>query len=83
MSCSSESRLPGVGHKETKRVLSTRVRIRGAVAGQLLERRPDLEVALLADGSHENWTLLGCVGDLEHTQVIDFWHLIEKLSEAG
>jgi len=50
---------------------------------QLLERRPDLSVALLGDGSHENWNLLGCVGDLEHTQVLDFWHLIEKLSKAA
>jgi len=50
---------------------------------QLLERRPQLQVALLSDGSHENWDLLGCVGDLEHTQLLDFWHLIEKLSKAA
>jgi hypothetical protein len=49
----------------------------------LLQRRPDLAVVLLGDGSPENWNLLGCVGDLEHVEVLDFWHLIEKLSKAA
>jgi hypothetical protein len=49
----------------------------------LLQRRPDLQVVLLGDGSPENWNLLGCIGVVAHTQVLDFWHLIEKLSAAA
>lgn len=53
-----------------------------------LEQRPDLEVAVLADGSHENWELLGnamaeFLPDKEVRQVLDLWHVLEKLGAAA
>jgi hypothetical protein len=56
-------------------------------AHKLLEKRGHLNVVLLADGAHELWTLLE-----EHfpesvfgktIRLVDFWHLIEKLSAAA
>jgi hypothetical protein len=53
----------------------------------ILERMPQLALVLLADGAHEMWDLL-----LRHLpsevaanarQLIDFWHLVEKLSKAA
>jgi hypothetical protein len=53
-----------------------------------LEQRPDLEVAVLADGAHENWDLLGnamaeFLPDKEVRQVLDLWHVLEKLGAAA
>ena len=53
-----------------------------------LEPRPDLEVAVLADGSHENWELLGAamaefLPDKEVRQILDLWHALEKLGAAA
>lgn len=53
-----------------------------------LEQRPDLEVAVLADGAHENWELLGnamaeFLPDKEVRQVLDLWHVLEKLGAAA
>lgn len=52
---------------------------------QLLDRRPDLRVALLADGAPEMWNLLGTVRELgiKVHELVDFWHLMEKLSRAA
>ena len=51
------------------------------------EQRPDLKVALLADGAHEMWNLLephfpATVFGTVHREV-DFWHLAEKLAAAA
>ncbi len=53
-----------------------------------LEQRPDLEVAVLADGAHENWELLGnamaeFLPDKEVRQILDMWHVLEKLGAAA
>lgn len=54
---------------------------------QLRERRPDLELVLLADGAPEMWKLLdenfpvGVFG--ERHRGLDFWHVIEKLAAAA
>lgn len=51
------------------------------------QRREPLDLVLLADGAAENWTLLdkhfgsGALGIPTH--LIDFWHLLEKLSAAA
>ena len=55
---------------------------------RLLQARPDLRVVRLADGAHEMWNLfegesfapevLGTFVDL-----VDFWHLLEKLAPAA
>jgi hypothetical protein len=52
---------------------------------RLLERRPDLRVSVLADGAPEMWNLLGCVSALgiKPMELVDFWHLIEKLRAAA
>jgi len=54
----------------------------------VLEQRPDLEVAVLADGAHENWELLGdamaeFLPDKKVRQVLDLWHVLEKLGAAA
>jgi hypothetical protein len=53
----------------------------------LRRHRPDLVVMQLADGAHENWNLLAEQFDEEAfgetRQLIDFWHLLEKLSAAA
>jgi len=53
-----------------------------------LEQRPDLQVAVLADGAHENWELLGgamaeFLPDTEVREILDLWHVLEKLGAAG
>ena len=55
---------------------------------RMRRRRRDLRVMLLGDGAPENWNLLGAEFDDGATfgvvsQLIDFWHLIEKLSAAA
>ncbi len=56
-------------------------------AGWLMEKRPDLQLILLADGAHEMWNLLELHFSEEtfgkRHRLIDFWHLIEKLSPAA
>jgi len=55
----------------------------------LLRKRWDLPIMLLADGAAEMWTLLDEAFDAEAFEgveiyrLIDFWHLIEKLSAAA
>ncbi|MEE9391329.1 MAG: ISKra4 family transposase [Planctomycetota bacterium] len=54
----------------------------------ILRQRPDLAVVRLADGAHDMWSLLETgVDDVsigkKCTSLIDFWHLIEKLSAAA
>lgn len=54
----------------------------------LLRKRPDLAVSLLCDGAPEMWNLLDEAFDAETFRgvvihrLIDFWHVIEKLSAA-
>ena len=53
----------------------------------ILEERANLRVVLLADGAKEMWRLMGeavegLVDPLERHQVVDFWHLAEKLGLA-
>jgi hypothetical protein len=53
-----------------------------------LEQRPDLKVAMLADGAHENWELLGnamaeFLPGKEVQQILDLWHVLEKLGAAA
>lgn len=53
----------------------------------LREQRPDLAVMKLCDGAAEMWNLLDAALDEEtfgytHS-LIDFWHLVEKLSAAA
>jgi hypothetical protein len=53
-----------------------------------LEQRPDLKVAVLADGAHENWELLGnamaeFLPGKEVQQILDLWHVLEKLGAAA
>ena len=53
----------------------------------LLEKRPDLEVVLLADGAAEMWERLdsaiseSALGT-RVTRILDFWHVTEKLAAA-
>jgi hypothetical protein len=54
---------------------------------ELLVKRPRLKVALLSDGAHDIVDQLAAeVGgriDRVVTQVVDFWHLVEKLAPAA
>lgn len=54
---------------------------------QILAKRPRLKVTLLSDGAHDVVDQLAAqVGhrlDKPPTQLIDFWHLIEKLAAAA
>jgi hypothetical protein len=56
-------------------------------AAAILERRPDLKIALLADGAPEMWGLLESQTQLLSgrcvTKMIDFWHVLEKLGRAA
>ena len=53
----------------------------------LRTKRPELAVMALADGSPENWNLLGeALDETSFGQVhrlIDFWHLLEKVAAAA
>jgi hypothetical protein len=55
----------------------------------LLEQKRDLTVSLLCDGSPELWNLLDSEFDRESFgrrtihHLVDFWHLVEKLSAAA
>lgn len=54
---------------------------------ELREKRPDLLIALLADGAPEMWNLLeanfpACVFGKVH-RCVDFWHVVEKLAAAA
>ncbi len=54
---------------------------------RLLERKPQLELQLLADGAHEMWNLLESsfptsVFGQRHL-LVDFWHVVEKLHPAA
>jgi hypothetical protein len=54
---------------------------------ELLRQHPRLKVALLSDGAHDLVEMLAVtVGhrlEREVTQVVDFWHLVEKLAAAA
>jgi hypothetical protein len=54
---------------------------------ELLAKRPRLKVALLSDGAHDVVDQLAAeVGervDRQIVQVVDFWHLVEKLAAAA
>jgi hypothetical protein len=55
---------------------------------KLLEKRPDLAFATLADGAHDLWKLLEEWLDEESLGVkvhrlIDLWHVLEKLGKAA
>lgn len=55
---------------------------------QLLEKRPDLRVAALADGAHDLWKLLEAwlseeVLGVKVHYLVDLWHLLEKLGKAA
>jgi len=73
-------RMPGSDPNELTELL-------GANTQVLLQRNPGLNVSLLADGAPELWTLLrkrinrNQLG-VEVHELIDFWHLIEKLAAA-
>lgn len=61
-----------------------------AMAGDvraLLEKRPNLEVSLLSDGAHDLVehlaTEVGGRLSVKPTQLVDFWHLVEKLAAAS
>jgi hypothetical protein len=55
---------------------------------KLLEKKPRLKVAVLADGAHELWNLMA--NDLneealgvEVHRLVDLWHVLEKLGKAA
>lgn len=54
---------------------------------RLQEKQPGLILELLADGAHEMWNLLESSLPVDvfgsRHRLIDFWHLIEKLSAAA
>jgi hypothetical protein len=61
--------------------------IAGDVA-KLLEKRPDLRVAALADGAHDLWRLLEAwlneeVLGVKVHYLVDLWHVLEKLGAAA
>jgi hypothetical protein len=57
----------------------------------MLRKRPDLRVIHLADGAPEMWNLLEThvgaavlgISDENVHQLIDFWHVVEKLGKAA
>jgi len=60
----------------------------GDVLVSLGQHRPELKVVALADGAHENWELLGAIlsehlGDRKTWQILDLWHVLEKLGAAS
>lgn len=54
---------------------------------QIMQKKPDLKLVLLADGAHEMWDLLegSFPEDVygKRHRLVDFWHLLEKLSPAA
>lgn len=67
------------------------VELMSSIAGdvaKLLEKRPDLRVAALADGAHDLWALLEgwlnreVLGVPVH-YIVDLWHVLEKLGKAA
>lgn len=55
---------------------------------KLLEKRPDLRVAALADGAHDLWRLLETwlndeVLGVPVQYLVDLWHVLEKLGKAA
>ena len=54
---------------------------------RLVQKKPSLRIALLADGAPEMWALLEAALPAElfgHiTRIVDFWHVIEKLAAAA
>jgi hypothetical protein len=55
---------------------------------KLLEKRPNLRVAALADGAHDLWKLLEAwlneeVLGVKVHYLVDLWHLLEKLGKAA
>ena len=56
-------------------------------AAWIMEKRPELKLILLADGAHEMWNLLELHFPEEifgeRYRLVDFWHVIEKLSPAA
>ena len=54
----------------------------------IIQKRPELDVTIVADGAPELWKLLEgqlCDGSLARRphRLIDFWHLVEKLAAAA
>jgi hypothetical protein len=56
----------------------------------LLQARPDLQIAALADGAPEMWALIDVAAGIieaDHGRTthkhVDFWHLVEKLAPAA
>ena len=47
----------------------------------VLGRRPELQVATLADGAHDNWRYLDALAP-DATAVVDFYHAAEQLKSA-
>ena len=47
----------------------------------VLRRRPDLQVATVADGAPDNWRYLDALA-CEATAVVDFYHAAEQLKSA-
>jgi hypothetical protein len=56
----------------------------------LLHARPDLQIAALADGAPEMWSLIDVAAGIINSdhgctphKSVDFWHLVEKLAPAA
>jgi hypothetical protein len=74
-------RMPGSDGRELADSLAADV-------AALHERRPDLKICILTDGAVEMQTLLDSalaekLPDVKNCKLVDFWHLIEKLSAAA
>ena len=67
------------------------VELASSIAGdvaKLLEKRPNLRVAALADGAHDLWALLeGWLNEevlgVPVAYIVDLWHVLEKLGKAA